>query len=160
VGRVDILFTSEALNLADFFRLMPSLLKKPAVVYFHSNQLPAQDDISANPLDIVNLNTAAAAHETWFNSLFHVQDFLEKAASLVMRTPELHNRNPMNGLMGKAQLMYPPIDFQLVHHYAANPPPRRPRAMFVDTRDADIKLLNSGLATLKRRGEAFELFTV
>src|SRR5438132_301969 len=77
VGRVDILFTSEALNLADFFRLMPSLLKKPAVVYFHSNQLPAQDDISANPLDIVNLNTAAAAHETWFNSLFHVQDFLE-----------------------------------------------------------------------------------
>src|SRR6476620_11678442 len=27
VGRVDVLFTSEALNLADLYRLMPSLLK-------------------------------------------------------------------------------------------------------------------------------------
>src|SRR5689334_24259159 len=40
VGRVDLLFTSEALNLFDFLRMMPALRKKPAVVYFHSNQLP------------------------------------------------------------------------------------------------------------------------
>src|SRR5438105_2035135 len=40
VGRVDVMFTSEALNLADLYRLMPNLLKKPSVVYFHNNQLP------------------------------------------------------------------------------------------------------------------------
>src|SRR5437762_3477131 len=58
VGRIDVLFTSEALNLADFYRLMPTLLKKPSVVYFHSNQLPGRYDNAPNPLDIVNLNTA------------------------------------------------------------------------------------------------------
>src|SRR5512133_3169294 len=39
VGRVDLLFTSEALNLADLFHRMPMLADKPTVVYFHSNQL-------------------------------------------------------------------------------------------------------------------------
>src|SRR5437764_11991593 len=41
VGRVDLLFSSEALNLSDLLRLMPALSKKPSIVYFHSNQLPA-----------------------------------------------------------------------------------------------------------------------
>src|SRR5688500_17223899 len=40
VGRVDLLFTSEALNLASLFQLMPALARKPSVVYFHENQLP------------------------------------------------------------------------------------------------------------------------
>src|SRR5688572_27065486 len=40
VGRVDVLFTSEALNLADFYRRVPALARKPSVVYFHNNQLP------------------------------------------------------------------------------------------------------------------------
>jgi hypothetical protein len=39
-GNVDLLFTSEALNLADLYRFIPDLIKKPSVVYFHSNQLP------------------------------------------------------------------------------------------------------------------------
>src|SRR5579862_8481051 len=39
-GRVDVLFTSEAMNLADLVRLLPVLSQKPSVVYFHSNQLP------------------------------------------------------------------------------------------------------------------------
>src|SRR5215213_7769574 len=41
VGRLDVLFTSEAMNLADLYRLAPILSKKPSVVYFHSNQLPS-----------------------------------------------------------------------------------------------------------------------
>jgi len=58
VGRVDLLFTSEALNLADLYRLMPTLLKKPSVVYFHDNQLPHPSSTSNNPLEMANLNTA------------------------------------------------------------------------------------------------------
>jgi hypothetical protein len=49
VGHVDLLFTSEALNLADLYRLMPNLARKPAVVYFHSNQLPEPGVTSVNP---------------------------------------------------------------------------------------------------------------
>src|SRR5438477_5292984 len=160
VGRVDVLFASEALNLADFYRLMPALLKKPAVVYFHNNQLPAQNDSRPNPLDIVNLNTAAAAHETWFNSIFHLQDFLRKAAGVVVRHPELAAHNPIPDLANKTQLMFPPVDFGAVHEIQHHPPQRRKRAIFVETRDADVKLLNSALMTLKRRGQPFELITV
>src|SRR5882672_8186157 len=40
LGKVDLLFCSEALNLADFLRLAPGLGKRPSVVYFHENQLP------------------------------------------------------------------------------------------------------------------------
>src|SRR6476659_3093385 len=54
VGRVDVLFTSEALNLADFYRLMPSLLKKPSVVYFHDNQLPHPSVTQSSPLEMAN----------------------------------------------------------------------------------------------------------
>ena len=31
VGKVDLLFTSEAINLADLYRLMPELMKRPSV---------------------------------------------------------------------------------------------------------------------------------
>ena len=49
----------EALKLAN--RLIPDLLKKPAVVYFHSNQLPDPSDPKQSPFDLVNMNTASAA---------------------------------------------------------------------------------------------------
>lgn len=160
VGRVDILFTSEALNLADFYRLMPQLLKKPSVVYFHANQLPETTDTSSNPLDLVNLNTAAAAHETWFNSIYHLQDFLQRASSLVLRHTELAAHNPIPVLADKTQLMFPPVDFGLVNEIGQTPVPRKKRALFVDTRDADVSLLNAALGMLKKRGEKFELITV
>src|SRR5438045_1095787 len=102
VGRVDLLFTSEAMNLADLYRLMPTLLKKPSVVYFHDNQLPRVGSTSNNPLEMANLNTATAATEIWFNSLFHLRDFLARASALVARHQELQGRNPMHELTAKA----------------------------------------------------------
>ena len=61
VGRVDLLFASEALNLADLYRILPALSRKPSVVYFHSNQLPDPAAAKSSPLDFVNLNSATAA---------------------------------------------------------------------------------------------------
>ena len=40
-GRSDILFTSEAMNLASLYRLVPAMARQPSVVYFHENQLLA-----------------------------------------------------------------------------------------------------------------------
>src|ERR1043165_8593823 len=63
VGRGDMLFTFDALNLAHPYRLMPALMKKPAVVYFHSNTLPEKGKDKQGPHDLVNLSTATAANE-------------------------------------------------------------------------------------------------
>src|SRR3954447_2443376 len=104
VGHTDLLFTSEALNLSDLYRLVPELLKKPSVVYFHSNQLPDPSATTQTPLDLVNLNTAAAASEIWFNSLYHLRSFLARADALVRRHPELSNHNPMAEMTAKSQV--------------------------------------------------------
>src|SRR3954468_1412527 len=71
-GRLDVLFTSEAMNLQDLFRRVPSLEKKPSVVYFHDNQLPDVGQSAELPHHLANLGTATVASEIWFNSLYHL----------------------------------------------------------------------------------------
>ncbi|MCC6422053.1 MAG: DUF3524 domain-containing protein [Phycisphaerales bacterium] len=159
--RIDLLFTSEAMNLADMFRLTPELSRKPSVVYFHSNQLPDPASRRDTPLDLVNLNTATAAVEIWFNSLFHLRTFLARASALVEKHTELSTRNPMPELAAKAHLIHPPMDLAAVHELVEGRSiVRQKRTIFIDTRDADIPLLNAALGTLHRRNEKFSLITV
>ena len=160
-GRCDLLFTSEAMNLADLYRLVPALTKQPAIVYFHGNQLPDPNSNSQSALDLVNLNTAVAATEIWFNSMFHLRSFLAKATALVKRHPELSAQNPMPEIAGKAQLMNPPVDLRHLHEIMQTTQTKREkRTLFVETRDADRDLLNRALSTLMRRGEHFKLVTI
>jgi hypothetical protein len=163
VGHVDLLFTSEALNLADLYRLMPNLARKPAVVYFHSNELPEPGITSVNPaLDYANLNTAAAATEIWFNSKFHVRMFLAGVNAQVTANTEFAAQNPMPALTAKIRHMPPPVDLSVARELAAQQPPpvRGKRTIFVETRDANIDLLNAALGILQRRGEKVQLITV
>jgi hypothetical protein len=162
-GRFDLLFVSEAMNLANLFQLAPALAERPSVVYFHENQLPDPPLKRLGPYDLVNLNTATAASEIWFNSLFHLRRFLTLASRLVELHPELSGQNPMPEITSKAQIVPPPLDLSLVEHVRKvrpNLPPRDPRAIFVETRDANIGLLNEALADLSARGESFRLITV
>jgi hypothetical protein len=162
-GRIDVIFTSEALNLADLLRLAPALAKKPTVVYFHDNQLPDVTATTSQPLDFVNLNTATAASEVWFNSQFHLRLFLARATAFVNRHREIATLNPLGPLAGKAHIMRPAIDMSLVHLGQTRGTLRikRPsRSVFVDTRDADMDLLNGALSVVSRRGEEIDLTTV
>lgn len=160
VGKVDLLFVSEAMNLADLFRLVPALAKKPAVVYFHSNQLPEIGTRQESPGDLVNLNTAASASEIWFNSIYHLKRFVGKAASLVERHPELQMRSPMPEILAKSRVMYPPLDMAKVHEamegYQIT---RRRRGIFLDMHEAHAALVNTAFRTLDRRGESYSLIT-
>jgi hypothetical protein len=139
VGKVDLLFTSEALNLAEFLRLRPDLAKKPSVVYFHDNQLPeAGGDLPEKPTDLVNLNSAMAANEIWFNSLYHLRTFLGRASGMVARHEELQMRNPMARLAAKAHLVPPPIDLAEMQdaESIALAKGRDPRSVLLDARGA------------------------
>jgi hypothetical protein len=162
VGRLDILFTSEAVNLANLFQLMPQLARHPSVVYFHGNQLPPAGVRDTKPFEIVNLNTAASATEVWFNSQFHRRDFFDRATSLIGLHPDMAGQNPLPTMRAKAQVLSPPIDMgPVAEARRANPVPERDsNALFVDTRDADLKLFNEALARLRARGEKLRLITV
>ena len=158
-GSVDLLFTSEAMNLASLHRMMPPLAKKPSVVYFHSNELP-RPGVDGGALELVNLNTAAAATEIWFNSAYHLETFVERASSVVTRHAELSSRDPLPHLRSKARVMLEPIDLGAANAVSpARKPARKPRTIFVETRDADVELLNDALERLARRGEKFSLIT-
>lgn len=157
-GHVDLLFTSEALNLADFMRLMPALSRKPSVVYFHSNQLPPANATRDSALHLVNLNTAQAATENWFNSLYHLRDFLQRASAMVDRHPELSGRNPMPDITGKTQLMPPAIE--PIKRVFSTGSQREKRTVFLDTREADIRLINGIWQALSRRADKWQFLTV
>jgi hypothetical protein len=155
-GNIDIVFTTEILNLADLYRLVPWLDRKPAVVYFHSNQLPDPVVPAGDALDLVNLNAAKVATEIWFNSLHHLKTFLARATALVRRHAELHSMDPMPALTSKAQLMQPAVDLALGRGDDA-PPVRANRRIIVESRGADVRLLSAALDILERQSESYEL---
>jgi hypothetical protein len=157
-GKVDLLFVSEAMNLSDLFRLVPALAKKPAVVYFHSNQLPEIGVKTEGQHDLVNLNTAAAATEIWFNSIYHLKRFIGKAVSLVERHAELQTRSPIPDILNKARVMYPPLDLAKIHEATEGfEVTRRKRTIFVDMTESHSALLNTAFRTLDRRGESYSV---
>ena len=146
-GNIDLLFTSDAMNLASLFRLVPELATKPSVVYFHDNHLPPAADRASGPFDLVNLNTAMVAAEIWFNSEYHRRIFFERAGALASRHPELGQGIPL--IADKAAVLPPPMDLRFVSDVRKhNDPQRRPDTIFVETRDADVALLNATLETI------------
>ena len=160
VGHVDVLFTSEAMNLSDLRRLVPQLMHVPSVVYFHNNQLPAFDATGQTPTDLINLNSAAAANEIWFNSDFHLSQFLSRAGSLVRRHAELISRSPMSDLRAKAKVFPPPIDMTAVNALGVDVRTRNERTILIDLCSADLQLLNDMFAILEQRGETFDVIAV
>lgn len=160
-GKIDLVFASEAMNLPDLFRLVPVLSRKPSIVYFHDNQLPSANGGEEGPLDLVNVSTAMAATAAWFNSEFHRRTFLNRAANVLFRHPEIAQLGAGDALTLKAQTVPPPIDVHLAHDAAHRAPDgRKPRAVFVETRDAQVGWLNAAFTKLKDLGEPFELITV
>jgi len=161
-GKVDLIFASEALNLADLFRLAPALSTVPAVVYFHDTQLPAPDARRLDtPTDLVNLNSAMAASEIWFNSLYNLRTFLSRASAMVARHRELQMRSPLLQLTAKAHLVPPPVDMAVLNDLAAQSAVRRdPRSILVDARGADPKVITAVLRALEKRSERLRVSVI
>ncbi|QOV91673.1 tRNA-queuosine alpha-mannosyltransferase domain-containing protein [Humisphaera borealis] len=164
VGRLDLVFTSEAMNLASLMQLMPNLVGYPSVVYFHDNQLPDSSTgvPGANPIDLVNFNTCQAATEIWFNSAYHRQMFQILARAMADKLPELSSHDPIPQIREKIRLFLPPVDLSHVHEVESSPtvPVRQPRNVFVETRDANVPLLNALIDRLRRRKIPMHLITV
>jgi hypothetical protein len=148
---IDVLFTSDGLNLADLYRMCPAVQNQPAVVYFHSNQLPdLAQAVNQQPLDLTNLTSATAAGEIWFNSKQHVGTFIEGIEGLISLTPELQSRNPTDDVLAKLHLVPPPVDTHFYRESAAGSAAERdPSAIFLETRDANMDLLNTALQILQ-----------
>jgi hypothetical protein len=164
VESFDLLFTSEMLNLPDLQRIVPKLGRKPSIVFFHENQTPADGQESAGALDTVNLTSAMAASEIWFNSQYHLDAFIAKAQAMVRRNPETSGKDPASGLRHKAQVLAPPVELSRMYEILADHPrpPRDPRTLLFDLRGGgfDPSLIVKIADRLELRGEPFSLITI
>lgn len=161
VGDVDVLFVSEVLNLAHLRQLVPWLADVPSVVYFHDNQLPpAVPNRRDLPGDLVNLNSAMAATEAWFNSLCNLRTFLSRASAMVMRNQDLLGLNPLPGLTAKAHLVPPPIDMGMIHELADSGIQRDDRSVLIDARGADAATISMAMSRLRKRKEVTRITTI
>jgi hypothetical protein len=159
VGPIDLLFTCDALNLADLYRLCPTVVDHPSVVYFHCNRLP--DPAHFDPdsvLDLTQLTSATAASQIWFNSQYHARSFIQAVEGLVAGHEELQSRSPVQDLRAKLVQVSPPVDLGWAHELAARLAlDRDPNALFVETHDADLDLLNAALLQLHRQKHPIKL---
>jgi hypothetical protein len=160
VGPFDLLFTCDALNLADLYRLCPAVTGHPSVVYFHGNQLPDPSRFDPDSiLDLTNLTSATAATEIWFNSQYHAGSFMDGVAGLVAVHEELQSRNPVQDLQAKLRMVPPPVDLNWARETASQLAlDRDPNALFLETRDANLDLLNAALTTLHKQKHPINLW--
>lgn len=112
-ARWDAVFCSDMLNLPEFLGLAPQCVRTlPAVAYFHENQLTYPDD-RKDPRDIhfaLSNMTTALAGETWFNSAFHRDAFLEALGALLAKMPDYQLPDAPQRIRSASRIMHPGVE--------------------------------------------------
>lgn len=88
----EVIFCTDMLDLAKFKGLISAKFAKiPTIAYFHENQLtypteyPKERD---RHFALSNITTALAADRVWFNSAFHMNEFIEAVAKFAKKAPD------------------------------------------------------------------------
>ena len=109
----DVVWCSDMLNLPEFLGLAPPVIRSlPSVAYFHENQLtyPVQREQSRDlHFAYSNFLTATAADQVWFNSQYHMDDFLSALARHLPRMPDYQHADEVHRIRAKARVAYPGV---------------------------------------------------
>jgi len=110
----DVLFCSDMLNLAEFLGLGPEPVRRlPKLVYFHENQLTypkRNEDERDYHFVYSNMTTAMAADRVWFNSRYHMEEFLEGLRAFLKRMPDNQKLENVDRIRAKSEVHYPPVE--------------------------------------------------
>lgn len=110
---VDVVLCSDMLSVADLRALLPAGRRDiPLVCYFHENQLtyplpPGQ--VRDFQYGMTNITSCLAADAVWFNSRFHLEDFLEAAANLLRKMPDFVPGEAIAEIRRKTAVFPPPV---------------------------------------------------
>ena len=109
----DAIFCSDMLNLPEFLGLAPrSVRTLPTIAYFHENQFTYPDN-RKDPRDVhfalSNMVTALAG-ETWFNSQYHRDSFLEALGTLLASMPGHELADAPEKIRADSRIMHPGVD--------------------------------------------------
>ena len=110
---VDAILANDMLSVADLRALLPEPLRGvPIACYFHENQLtypmsPGQD--RDYQYGMTNITSCLASDAVWFNSHFHLEDFVAAAGSLLNKMPDFVPPGIIEELRAKAEVLPPPV---------------------------------------------------
>ena len=110
---VDAILANDMLSVADLRALLPHDLRGvPIACYFHENQLtypmaPGQE--RDYQYGMTNITSCLAADAVWFNSRFHLDDFLSAAGALLRKMPDFVPEAVIEEIRAKADVFPPPV---------------------------------------------------
>ena len=160
-GGFDIVLASDMMSVADFRALAPRALRDvPVVTYFHENQLthPLPDESERDyQYGFTNITTCLASDEVWFNSAYHMAEFLK--AALLKKMPDFVPKQVVERIAGRSRVVHPAIDVPAGSPRAR----RRPYTVLWNHRwewDKNPEEFFAALRTLREAGCAFRLAVV
>ncbi len=112
-GAVDVILCNDMLSVTDLKALLPMGIRDvPLACYFHENQLtypiPMEQERDYQ-YGMTNILSCLAADAIWFNSRFHLEDFLAAGGVLLDKMPDHVPRDVMRDIRAKATVLYPPV---------------------------------------------------
>ena len=159
----DTIWCSDMLNLPEFLGLAPLPIRSlPSVAYFHENQLtyPVQEEqVRDQHFAYSNFLTAAAANEVWFNSKYHLDDFLAALATYLKRMPDYSCTDEIDLIREKARVVHPGVGL-FSRRDARKPGPIRILWNARWEHDKNPQDFFAAMRELKRSGTAFRLLVL
>ena len=168
---VDVLLTSDALNLNDFLRQSPGLRRAARVVYVHDHgesAVPAESgeyDFCPRPagIELVSLfNATAVAREPhgqlWFATGYHAAAFLMHVDELFTANSGMFPTDPRLAIENACRVVPPPVDDRAVAIAPGDATGRRRIVAWAGA--ANGLILKDLFKRIGTRGEAFELLTI
>jgi glycosyltransferase involved in cell wall biosynthesis len=116
LGEVDdiVFFATDMMNVAEFRGLLPPEHSSiPLVFYFHENQLtyPIEHPKDGDRMfGWINILSAYAADEVWFNSKYHLDAFLEACPRFLRKTPDARPLHMAETIALKSSVLHQGVD--------------------------------------------------
>jgi glycosyltransferase involved in cell wall biosynthesis len=112
LGYPDVLFCTDMLDLPVYLGLLgdPRIQQVSKVLYFHENQwtYPVSPTKRVdNHFGYTNLLSAIAADEVWFNSQFHLRDFIRGSRNFLKQMPDTRELHHLEALEEKSRIIPP-----------------------------------------------------
>jgi glycosyltransferase involved in cell wall biosynthesis len=118
----DLIVASDMLDLTTFLALTRRRTAHlPSAVYFHENQLtyPAGERVKRDlKIAFINYASALAADAVFFNSAFHLREFLDELPRLLKHYPDYNELETVSQIAAKAHVLPVGIDFAAYDAYA------------------------------------------
>jgi glycosyltransferase involved in cell wall biosynthesis len=160
----DLVFATDMMDVAQFRALAGSGCP-PVVLYFHENQLSyplssrarqRKPDVDAG---IINMNSALAADQVWFNSRFHLRSFEKELRHLVKQVPAPRPKGLVDRILEKSRVVYPGCRFPETSGPLHSSPHTPPLIVWNHRWEYDKQpdLFFKVLTRIKKRGISFSL---